>query len=296
MPRRRDRRALRAGAVALALLGGGAILTRSAWPRPPGSEEGGALPPNASLEQVVEKIRSEKVVSSEHVGFAGQPSSVYAAFKRLSQVASEADLRRFTSDRSPALRVYAFYALADLHPDRVPFDALLSRVADAAPVQTIEGCVIGESVARDLMLARIESRLSVAQRTELLARLLDTNKVTAGAERALRFWTVEPRLYEALRERANGGLSAALPAIARFRRDADLALIERNLQSARFDALGAVAEFPSQRFLPALRNMQASLLPSSSFSLIEARDVEALRTELPSQTVDKFAIFIKRIL
>jgi len=105
---------LRAGVVALALLGGGGILTRSAWPNPPGAEEDGALPPNASLEQVVEKIRREKVVSSEHVGFAGRPSSVYAAFKRLSQVASEADLGRFTNDRSPALRVYAFNALADL--------------------------------------------------------------------------------------------------------------------------------------------------------------------------------------
>jgi hypothetical protein len=37
MRRRRDRRVLRAGVVALALLGGGAILTRSAWPRPPGA-------------------------------------------------------------------------------------------------------------------------------------------------------------------------------------------------------------------------------------------------------------------
>jgi len=267
------------------------MATPTAWPRHRLPEDlKPALPPNASLDQIIEKIRTDDVVSSEHVGFGGEASPVYDAFKRLEKLAGEAALRRLTADRSPAMRVYAFYALADLHPDAIPFEVLLARAGDIATVQTIEGCVIDEAVVRDLMLRRIESRLSTGQRTELLERLLSTAKVTPATESALRFWTVEPRLYKTLRDRATSGLSAALPAVARFRRDDDVPLIERALHGKRFDGLGAVAEFPSPKLLPVLHEIQDVILRSSSFSLVDSRDIEFLRTELPSQTVDDKSI------
>jgi hypothetical protein len=157
-----------------------------------------ALPPNASVDQIVDRIRRDGGVTSEFVGFAGTPSPGYAAFKKLKEVASEADLRRLVGDRSPAVRVYAFYALADRRPDQVPFDVLLSRMGDLAPVETMQGCVLDHSVVRDLMLDWIDARLSISQRTALLERLLADKKLTPAGEHALRTWRVEPRLYEAL--------------------------------------------------------------------------------------------------
>jgi hypothetical protein len=149
--------------------------------------------------------------------------------------------------------------------------------------------VVGDSVVRDLMVQRVESHLSITQRTDLLERLL-ASPVTPATESALRSWTVEPRLYDLLRARATAGLAAALPATARFRREDDLPLIARSLRSTRFDALGAIAEFPSPKFLPALEDIQGDMLRSSRFSLAETRDIEMLRLELPSEAVDSESI------
>jgi hypothetical protein len=246
----------------------------------------GRLPPNASVNQAAARIRDEGTVTSEYIGLVGRPSPVHAAFKQLEAKADDAALRRFAADRSPALRVYAFYAAADRHPERVPFDLLRSRIADVEEVELLEADVLDRAVVRDLLLARVEPRLSTAQRTELLERLLAT-KVTPGVEHALRFWTVDERLYPALRERAAGGLAPALPAIARFRREEDVPLIARGLETARFDALGAVAEFPSPQFLPALAEIQRGLLlHPPKFSMFGTRDIVLLRGQPPSPRRD----------
>lgn len=131
-----------------------------------GIDVGGELPPDASLEQVLEKIRTVNGVTSGLIGYGGSSSPVYDAFLRLEQLADEPLLLRLSWDLSPAVRVYAFYALADLQ-GRVPFAVLLDHLDDLEPVATLRGCIGDERPVFALMRQRIDGQLSAVQRDEL---------------------------------------------------------------------------------------------------------------------------------
>ena len=138
------------------------------------------LPREATLEQAIGKIRRARIVISEFIGYSGQSSSVYAAFLRLRHLASDEQLRALVSDPSPAVRVYAFYALTNRHSESVAYNLLLSRLGDDARVRTQQGCIGGESTVFDAMLERIADRLSTSQRDNLLELGKRSNPPTAA--------------------------------------------------------------------------------------------------------------------
>jgi hypothetical protein len=242
---------------------------------------------DASLEETVELIRSWNEIQSERVGLTGRPSVVHAAFLRLKQLGDAKTLQRLVADPSPAVRVYAFRALVDGNPKTVPFEVLLGRADDVAKVGIMGGDVYETGMVIDQLVAYVEPRLSVNERTRLLERLLQSTPLTPGTEKALDAWRVEDRLYGTIRERVLGGTVAALPSLARFRREADLPLIEKALSMSRWEALGAVADFPSPIFLPVLRTIHDDLLADPHLGLIDSRhDIEMLPYELPSKLID----------
>jgi hypothetical protein len=59
------------------------------------------LPPDATLEEAVGKIRRARIVTSEMIGYGGQSSAVYDASLRLARLASDEQLRALVSDPSP---------------------------------------------------------------------------------------------------------------------------------------------------------------------------------------------------
>ena len=238
-------------------LGFTVLVTGMAWGEPDGGGERWkpieSLAPDASLEQSVALIRSWNEIQSERIGIAGTHSVVHAAFLRLKQLADVPTLRKLVEDPSPAVRVCAFRALVDGNPQAIPFEVLLAHAGDVAKVGAVGGDVYSTGVVIDLLVAYVEPRLSREWRTRLLERLLQSTTPTPGTEKALDAWRVDGRLYGTIRERVLSGTVAALPALARFRRPADLPLIERALSTSRWEALGAVAEFPAPSFLPLLR-------------------------------------------
>jgi hypothetical protein len=125
------------------------------------------LPADATLEQVVEKIRRARQVTSHFVGYGADVSPVYEAFVRLDQLADEAELRALVDDESPAVRVYAFYALSGRQPGGVAYQALVAHAGDHALVSTMRGCIIDRSTVFAAMLYEVEHLLSPAQLTKL---------------------------------------------------------------------------------------------------------------------------------
>jgi hypothetical protein len=128
------------------------------------------LPADASLEQVVERIRRARVVTSALVGYNAQESPVYGAFVRLAQLADEAQLRALVEDQSPAVRVYAFLALSRRQPSGIAYQVLLDHADDRAWVSTFRGCIGDRSTVFAAMLYEVDHLLSPAQVSELNMR------------------------------------------------------------------------------------------------------------------------------
>lgn len=215
----------------------------------------GLAPPPAHFE--LERVLAVLVASPLLL----QPTraSAHQAYAQLRQSASDAELRRLLQHGSPVVRVYAFQALAERHPDSALFAELSVAIGDLAIVQ-LSGSRRVESTVADLALELVQRRLSGVERDAIARQLLTTGAPARFATRVKREWTFSSALHEPLRELARAGDREVLPALARYRDPADIPLLVAGLREPTAElALQAIAEFPDARFVAPLQAFQRRL-------------------------------------
>ncbi len=215
----------------------------------------------SKVDPFVAELRKLNRVESGSVGYGGSPSDVYAVYEKLSAVASRRELIRLLDDRSPAVRVYAFFALQEKFPETDLFALLKTRLADEEEVETLFGCSGGKRRVADLMLDSIEEGLTEGEREELAAWLLNHPTRLAARGRVL-YQPLGPGHHAAVRRLAEAGVPEALPALARFGDEADAALIARHISADSYESLEAVEIFPRAEFFAPLCSLLMTTLPA----------------------------------
>lgn len=131
------------------------------------------------LKKVVVEIAEGKEVTSHGIGEGGALSKQWTRYETMKQVATPGHLLALTHHSHPAVRCYAFQAMASKHYRGV-FEALLDHIYDTAIVRTQFGCIGGATTVADYMIdvvtpQRIELdcyKLSQAERKKLDSAVL----------------------------------------------------------------------------------------------------------------------------
>ena len=91
--------------------------------------------------QAVEELAKSPSIDSERIGVAGLPSPNFKRYERVVQLASLSDLEALMSHRYPVVRGYAAKGILQKDPKQAA--ALYPLLADAASVETVNGCNMG---------------------------------------------------------------------------------------------------------------------------------------------------------
>lgn len=102
--------------------------------------------------QLVDSIAAQNEVMGSAVGFAGIRPRQYDHFMRLKEKASEQELLDLTGHPNPAVRSYAFWALAGKTPDSL-FPVIADHLNDTARVETMFGCFTEQIMVGDFFIA-----------------------------------------------------------------------------------------------------------------------------------------------
>ncbi|MCW3104039.1 MAG: hypothetical protein JWO09_2479 [Bacteroidetes bacterium] len=85
-------------------------------------------------------------VESERIGIAGSLSRNYQAAKSLWDASSVQALIKFTDDKSPIVRCYAFLGLIKKKAGQQTIDDILNKHQnDTAKITTMNGCIVWNS-------------------------------------------------------------------------------------------------------------------------------------------------------
>jgi hypothetical protein len=100
------------------------------------------------LKEIVNAIAKGNSVESSHIGYGGVPSKQWERYEQLKNKATDAELVTLTDHRNPAVRCYAFQALAAKQSDQT-FKVLLKHLNDASVVSTQSGCIVMDQLVGD---------------------------------------------------------------------------------------------------------------------------------------------------
>jgi hypothetical protein len=93
------------------------------------------------LKKIVNSIEKGNGVESSHLGKGGIPSKQWAKYEKLKKVATNDQLIALTDHKNPAVRCYAFQALASKRSDKI-FPILLKHLNDTSRVSIQRTCVL----------------------------------------------------------------------------------------------------------------------------------------------------------
>lgn len=129
-----------------------------------------ALLQDEALSTLVDALAHYDRIESSHVGFAGAPSEVYAAFQKVQERASREELLSLLRHESPVVRGYIVQHIISKTPEDIPH--LSSLIEDQSPVNTLDGCMGGATtIASSLVeLMRYEPYFQDPQKKSVFRR------------------------------------------------------------------------------------------------------------------------------
>ncbi|MEL7252514.1 MAG: hypothetical protein AAFO03_29160, partial [Bacteroidota bacterium] len=99
---------------------------------------------------IARKIERAGEIHTSATGIEGKRSKVYKNFLQFTKVATTDELVALMLHRSPAVRGYAFWALAKRDYQKLD-EIILEYANDQQPVFFLQGCIGGEYTLSDLM-------------------------------------------------------------------------------------------------------------------------------------------------
>lgn len=103
---------------------------------------------DAVFKAALASLERSKSIESSHIGFAAQPSAVYASFEKLRDVASAEQVNALVMHESPVVRGYmAGHALSTLDDAKAVYPLL----GDTTRVRRVNGCDMGASSIAELV-------------------------------------------------------------------------------------------------------------------------------------------------
>lgn len=103
------------------------------------------------IRNTVSKIAQDNMYKSSAIGYGGARPEQWDRFEKLKQNATDQELITLTDHKNPAVRSYAFQALAERNSNSI-FEILLNHLTDTAQLQTFQGCIVSSQTVGDFFL------------------------------------------------------------------------------------------------------------------------------------------------
>lgn len=247
---------------------------------------------NLSIKKLSKSIARINRLDSEMTGGMSPSSSkAYKFFVALRYKATKDELIRLTNHDNAVVRCYSFLALYDRKESNL-FPILIKHLKDTTNVSGGAGCIsFGITVAdfyTNLLAQRpsyfednnqpIYSRITKKELLVLDSIVLHEANHLSYLEFILSKHKPNPKDYELIKKLVEGNNCMALPALSRFRKEEDVALImsfknfkiekyvDRPTSAYFFDA---IAEFPHPSFKDFLEDYNLNMLTKNNFGQSE---------------------------
>ena len=218
------------------------------------------------LKKIVNSIEKGNRVESSHIGYAGSPSSQWKRYEQLKKIATSDQLVALTEHKNPAVRCYAFQALAASHSDKT-FEVLLKHLNDTTVVETQFGCIVTEILTGDYFIDvltpdYIETdvyKLNTTERIFLDSILINDKSIKLFAKSiVLKYLGPTVENYVRIRQLVSEERDEfALQTLAKYKKQTDRELIASFFKNddTQFSAISAVREFPDDYFYPFVKKV-----------------------------------------
>ena len=217
--------------------------------------------PKPSLKQLVATIAKGNCVESAHIGIGGSPSTQWATYEMLKNMATEQQLVALTDHKNAAVRCYAFQALAAKQSPQT-FNVLLRHLHDNAGVDTQSGCVGISISVGDYFAMLVEPGHGNPRDYKLTNKQLEALDSTYLHDNSIHLLSKASALMRARPTENNYAIirklvqtnrdETALIALAKYRKPSDRKLIATFFKNddTQYSFLDAVVEYPDEYFYP----------------------------------------------
>jgi len=104
---------------------------------------------------LLEQIAKHGKVESKTIGRAATYSEQYARFNALAKISTESDIIFFTTNRSPAVKIYAFQELLKRRQIYKALIALQNNIQDTTAFLIQNGCIKSANIVSKSMYSRL---------------------------------------------------------------------------------------------------------------------------------------------
>lgn len=207
------------------------------------------------LNEIVNAIAKGNSVESSHFG------KQWKRYEQLKKLATDAELVTLTDHKNPAVRCYAFRALAAKQSDQT-FKVLVKHLNDASVVSTQSGCIVMDQFVGDYFIYVVNPdyaedgvyKLHTKEREILDSILLNDKSIRLRAKyRAIARLAPTAENYARIRKLVKSDKNGiALGILAKYHKQTDKKLIASFFKDddTQYSALYAVREFPDDYFFP----------------------------------------------
>ncbi|MCB1170168.1 MAG: hypothetical protein KDK25_07535 [Leptospiraceae bacterium] len=200
------------------------------------------------------KIAEGRMVMESAVGVGGSTPQQYIDFADMAELATEAELRELLWHPSPAVRVYAFWALVRYRKVPDSLEVLLQHSNDWIVIPYMSGCIVSGASVIELMAAEVYDSLKMDM--GYLFELIVVRRAKEEARRPV----PDPEERKNLRHKAADGDLDSLLALARMRDSQDTPFFEEHATDHMIKLFRVAAIFPQPELFAQLEDLSERML------------------------------------
>lgn len=220
-----------------------------------------------SKESLLEKLRESKCFEYKMIGFAAEESELYKSAQELVNLCNDDELIDLLSDKSPVVKCYVAYFIADKDIKTNWYEILLNEINDYERLCFMYYDIGEISYAGDFIFETLFSKkLSQAEQKKIKLEMIKKQSNLYFVESILRSDEKSDELYEAARTWAVKGNAKAIFSLAKYGKKEDVPLIESLKDKDPALYFRACKYLMDDSHKPFLREYMISIMPKTHFS------------------------------
>ena len=220
-----------------------------------------------SKESLLEKLRESNCFEYKMIGFAAEESELYKSAQELVNLCNDDELIDLLSDKSPVVKCYVAYFIADKNIKANWYEILLNEINDCEKLWLMSYDIGSITYAGDFIFETLFSKkLSQAEQKKIKLEMIKKQSNLYFVESILQSDEKSDELYEAARTWAVKGNAKAIFSLAKYGKKEDVPLIENLKDKDPSLYFRACKYLMDDSHKPFLREYMISIMPKDHYS------------------------------
>ena len=220
-----------------------------------------------SKESLLEKLRKSNCFEYKMIGFAAEESELYKSAQELVNLCNDDELIDLLSDKSPVVKCYVAYFIADKNIKANWYEILLNEINDCEKLWLMSYDIGSITYAGDFIFETLFSKkLSQAEQKKIKLEMIKKQSNLYFVESILQSDEKSDELYEAARTWAVKGNAKAIFSLAKYGKKEDVPLIENLKDKDPSLYFRACKYLMDDSHKPFLREYMISIMPKDHYS------------------------------